>query len=370
MTAELQSDFSRTKTANDLATAEVVVIVVCYNGREFLPDCLSSIYASDDGGLRVHVVVVDNASQDGSEAFVRERFPQVTLLPAGANLGFAAANNLAWHLVREQAEACEFVYLLNQDTIVESGWLRPLVDYFRAHADVGSLQSKLLLHPATHLINTVGNNSHFLGFGFPAGYGAEDDGRFATPRTINYASGAGVIVRTALLRELGLFEDAMFMYLEDADLSWKIRQAGYDVRMLPASRVYHKYRFNRGYRFYYELERNRWWLLLVYYRVPTLLLLAPALLLMEFGQLAFAARRGRFLDKLRAYGFFCSPANLGLIARLRRAAGRRRKISDREFTRDFAAVIRSPELNLALVRYVANPLFGTYWAIARRLMFW
>lgn len=355
---------------HEAATAEVVIVVVSYNGRDYMRDCLGSVLASDDGPLRKHIILIDNASQDGSLEYVREHFPQVTAVDSGANLGFAAANNLAWELARERCPAVEFLYLLNQDTRVESGWLRPLVDYLRSHEGVGSLQSKLLLHPRIATVNTAGNRSHFLGFGFPDGYGKADGEEFDTPRSINYASGAGVIVRAELVRQVGLFEPEMFMYLEDADLSWKIRQLGHDVRLLPESRVYHKYKFNSDYRFYYHLERNRWWLLMVYYRFATLGALAPALTLMELGQCFFAAKHGRLSHKLRAYGFFLRPKNVRRIWRLRRAAQRRRTIPDREFLRDFTDTIDSPELKGFLVRGVANPVFKAYWKIAKRLIVW
>jgi len=357
-------------TITDLASAEVAIIIVCHNGRKFLPDCLGALHASDDGGLRKHVIVVDNASQDSSEQFIRESFPQISLIQSGTNLGFAAANNLGWELVSKQAQKCEFIYLLNQDTVVESGWLRPIVDYLREHNEVGIVQSKLLLHPRVDTINTIGNRSHFLGFGLLGGYGERDQGQYDTLRSIDYASGAAVMIRSIHLHSLGLFEDQMFMYLEDADLSWKVRQAGYDVRMLPASRVFHKYRFNRDFRFYYHLERNRWWLLLVYYRLATLIVVMPAALLMEIGQLAFAAYLGKLADKIRSYAFFLQPRHIRLISGLRTAAQKRRTISDREFTKNYTGTIDTPELQLFLIRWVANPLLGVYWSLVRLFMFW
>lgn len=356
--------------SGNVAAAEVAILIVSFNGRELLSDCLASVLASDDGELKKHVIVVDNASTDGSAALVRERFPQVELIEAGGNLGFAEGNNVGWEYVRRKLPRVRYVYLLNQDTLVESGFLKSLVAYLETHLKVGSVQSKLRLHPQTDRVNTVGNRSHYLGFGFPTGYGQPDGSEYETPGPINYASGAGVMVRAELLERLGLFEPEMFMYLEDADLSWKLRQAGYEVHVVPQSVVLHKYRFNPGFAFYYHLERNRWWLLLVYYRLPTLLLLSPALLLMEAGQLLFAWRQKRLVDKLRAQAFFLSPRGLRLILRLRRRAQRRRVISDRQFLRDFASRIEFPEIQSRLLTHVANPIFAAYWWVVRRLLWW
>lgn len=351
------------------STADIAILIVSYNGRRYLDDCLRSVFASDDGPLRKFVVLVDNASQDDSAAFVREHFAAVEVIESPTNLGFAQANNVAWQFAVQRCPNLEFVFLLNQDTIVESGWLRPLVEHLRNNADVGCVQSKLLLHPEVATINTAGNRSHYLGFGFPEGLRQEDNS-YTAVRSIAYASGAAALVRANLLQTLGLFEPEMFMYLEDADLGWKIRQYGYDVRFVPESRVYHKYRFNKEYRYYFHLERNRWWLLLVYYRLATLVLLFPALLLMEFGQCVFALSQGRIVDKLRACAYFLRPRSIKRIFALRRQAQLRRKISDKEFLARFDGSINTPQLSGFLVRRIANPIFAGYWAVVRQLIFW
>jgi GT2 family glycosyltransferase len=363
------SENLRSQRFSPLADAKFVVIVVSYQGRPYLPECLDSLAKSQEAEA-THVIVVDNASSDGSAEWVRSEFPEVTVLGMGANLGFAAANNRGWEFAQREAAEAQYIFLLNQDTIVEPSALVALVDYLDAHAEVGAVQAKLLLHPETDRVNTLGNDLHYLGFGLPSAYRELDDGRFETPQAITYPSGAAVLIRASVLRDLGLFEDAMFMYLEDADLGCKLRQAGYEVHVVPAARVYHKYRFNRGFRFYYELERNRWWLLLVYYRWRTLLLLLPAITFMEAGQWIFALSRGLATAKLRSYAFFWRPSNLRMILGLRRQARERRKLSDREFLSQSLGKIESPELTSPLLRYVANPLLAAYWAVARRLLWW
>jgi GT2 family glycosyltransferase len=262
------------------------------------------------------------------------------------------------------------VCLLNQDTVVADGWLRPLVDFLGQHPAVGCVQPKLCLYPETNRINTTGNRSHFLGFGFMTHYGELDQGQFEQPVAIPQASGAALLVRAELLRRVGLFESLLFMYLEDFELGWKLRQVGAETWFVPQSRVYHKYRFKSSQRYYYYLERNRWWLLLVYYRAATLLVLLPALLLMEAGQLVFATCHGRLWDKVRSCAFFLAPRNLRLLWTRRRQVQARRLISDRQFLWPSVGTIDVPELDNFLVRWVANPLLGTYWSIVKRLIFW
>ena len=356
--------------SDESGNPEVVVLILCHNGRKYLDDCLSSVLGSDDGRIVRRVVVVDNASTDGSGDTVAENFPDVELVRSETNRGFAGGNNFGWEHIKQAHPGCDFLVLLNQDTIVESGWLRALAEFMTAHESAGAAQPMLMMHPETDVINTAGNVSHYLGFGYCGGYRSRDRARYDAPAVVNYASGAAVMLRAELLRAHGLFEEAMFMYLEDADVSWRLRQLGYDSYLVPAATVYHKYSFANRYGYYYHLEKNRTWLLGVYYRWPTLLLLAPAWVLMELGQWAFALLSGLIGQKLRASAYCLRPVNLGTLWRARRAAQKRRIIGDRAFLRDFSGRIDFAEMDSPVLKYVANPLFAAYWWIARRLIFW
>lgn len=349
---------------------KVVVLVSCYNGRPYLDDCLGSLLRSNDEGIDRHILVVDDASPDGSAAHVREHYPQVECVALEVNRGFAGANNAGWAHARQHHPDAAYLVLLNMDTIVADGWLRPLVDYLAAHENVGAVQPKLLLHPATDRINTAGNRSHFLGFGMTTRYGEPDDGRADAPRPVDFASGAAVMLRTPLLERVGLFDEAFYMYLEDADLSWKLRLLGYETHYVPPSVVYHKYQPTAPLKHYEHLERNRWILLLTYYRWRTLALLMPAALLMELGQLGYAASVGRLRAKLRALAYFTRPSNLAHVRRRRREAQRSRCVSDRDLTVHFAGRVHLPTGDPFMLRAVANPCLAAWWSLVRRLLRW
>ncbi|MEE9211697.1 MAG: glycosyltransferase family 2 protein [Phycisphaeraceae bacterium] len=351
-------------------TIHVAIIIVAYNSRDDLGDCLESVLASDDAGLHRHVIVVDNASTDGTRAFLAQRFPQVDLIESRTNLGFAGGNNLAWDYTRKNHPDSQYLALLNPDTIVTSGWLRPLVQYLRQNPGVASVQPKLMLHPQTDRINSAGNRSHFLGFGFTSAFGELDQGQYHQPRSIDFASGAAMMVRTESLERVGLFDDQMFVYLEDAELSWKLRLIGYDTVFVPAATVYHKHNVQSTFKYLYYLERNRWILLLTYYKAATLLLLIPAMLVMELGLFGFAISRGMFWQKLRAWIDLLHPHNMRKLVAKRRETQSRRTISDRKFMTRFTGTIDYPPINHGLVRYVANPLLAAYWWFVRRLIRW
>jgi GT2 family glycosyltransferase len=349
---------------------EVAVLIVGYNSRDDLAACLPTVLASDEGELSVGVVVVDNASSDGTAEFVAEEFPQVHLVRNEANRGFAGGNNAGWEAIGRLWPDVKYVALLNPDTEVESRWLSPLVAHLEANPRTACVQPKVMLHPETDRFNTVGNRSHYLGFGIVSGYRQRDCGQYDQPREITTASGAAMLMRAELPGEGGLFWEEMFMYAEDVELSWRWRQGGWRIDYCPGPRVLHKYTFSKNYRFYFYFERNRWLLLLSYYRLATLVLLAPALAMMEAGQVLFAAVNGALGQKLRSWGWFLRPANVRHVWRRRREVQRRRVIGDRAFMRDFVGRIDFAEVANPLLRYVANPLLGAYWWVARRLIFW
>lgn len=352
----------------------VAILILSYNSRADLPDCLTSVAASlkpaKQAGLDVRVYVVDNASTDGSAQFVRGQFPLVHCISTDSNLGFAGGNNFGWQHIQRDWPVADYLVLLNPDTIVAADWLAPLVAALTEHDEAGAAQAKILLHPQTDHLNTAGNRSHYLGFGYSPGGNEPDRGQFDQQRQIDFPSGAAMIVRCTLLRELGLFEPDLFLYLEDAELGWRLRQVGQTIRSAPASVVYHKHDFTSTLKQYYYLERNRWWLLLVYYKWPTLLLLLPAMLLMELGQLGYALSRGVLGQKLRSVSWFLHPANFRSVMRKRKQVQARRTLSDRAFMGDFSSKIAFAPVNRGLMRWVANPILGTYWQLARKLIVW
>ena len=202
------------------------VVIVTYNSARDVDGCFGALARARLDGAEV--MVVDNGSSDGTVAALRARHPWVTVLEAGANLGFAGGNDLG--IRRALESGAEWIYLLNPDTDVDPGFLEEARAVAEADPRVAAVQSLLLLHPDRDLVNTAGNEIHFLGFGFCGAYRAP---RAAIPdeaREIPFASGAGALLRAAALREVGAFDETLFMYQEDQDLGIRLRLSGWRAR--------------------------------------------------------------------------------------------------------------------------------------------
>jgi len=218
----------------------VTVVIPAYDGGDELLACLESVGASTYHPVRV--VVVDNASADGSIDAVARRFDAVGLLRNPTNLGFAAACNRGIRLAMDRHD--EYVLLLNQDARVEPDAVTRLVDLARRQARAAVIGAKTLSTrrsaDGTHtlLYNGAWRRVLPLWQRIP-GIGRPDRGGDSEPREVDYVWGHGMLLRTAALREVGLFDETFFMYYEDLDLCMRIQQAGWQAWCEPRAIVWH-----------------------------------------------------------------------------------------------------------------------------------
>jgi GT2 family glycosyltransferase len=338
----------------------VSIVVVAYNARQHLARCLRSLLAQSYP--RVEILVVDNASGDGSTDEVAAHFPQVRLLRAGRNLGYAGGNNLGVAHARG-----DYVAMLNPDTEAEPGWLAALVDALEEDPSSGLATSKILLFNQRDRVNACGNDVHYTGLAFCRGLGCAASA-FTEPEEVPAVSGAAFIIRRNLFKHLGGFDERFFMYLEDTDLSWRAALAGFRCVTVPDSIVYHHYATQVGAVKTFHLERNRYMMLLQNCHPTMLLLLLPALVLAEVVTWGYALLRGpaHMQAKLRAY--FWVARHTSDIARRRRYVQRTRQASDGTILRCFGHRLPLEQLAsgrlLALGRTIFDvPLWAWYRAM-------
>lgn len=219
---------------------KVAVVILNYNGERFLEQFLPAVISSCNPVL-AEVVVADNASTDNSVALMREKFPQVRLIENGSNGGFATGYNLALRQVEAQ-----YYVLLNSDIEVQQGWIEPVIDMMDAHPEIAACQPKILSYYHPEQFEYAGASGGFIDkYGYPFCRGRvfqnleEDLGQYDVPCEVFWATGACMFVRAELYHAIGGLDDSFFAHMEEIDLCWRLKNAGYKIYCCPQSKVYH-----------------------------------------------------------------------------------------------------------------------------------
>lgn len=269
----------------------ISAVVVAWRHAPLLERAVTALLDSE--AADVEVIVVDNGVVDGSVA----RLPshdRLRCVRAPGNIGFGAGCNLGAGLARGDVLA-----FINPDALVEPRALATLAATLEdPGVGIATAQLRLLAEP--DLINSAGGAIHFLGLGWAVGL-RHPIGDFATGRDVAAASGAAMAMRAETFTALGGFTEELFLYHEDAELSWRCWMSGRRVTYIPDAVVLHDYDFSRHPAKFHYLERNRLVLLLTCFEARTLWRLGPALLTFEAGMLALAALQGWLPDKVRSW---------------------------------------------------------------------
>ncbi|MEZ5964085.1 MAG: glycosyltransferase family 2 protein [Planctomycetota bacterium] len=221
---------------------DVAVVVLSWNARTDVLECLSALDACRSDSMAV--VLVDNASADGTLTAVRELHPWVEAIDAGANLGFAGGNNVGMRRALELG--ARTVLLLNSDARIDGSALNALLAHLDAHAGVGAVQPLLLRMDDPARIDSAGQWLSRRGSARESCSGGDVAAFPPEPRAIFGACAAAVLLRTDALREVGYFDGDLFTLFEDVDLSFRLRAAGWDVHLLPCARVVHRRGISRA----------------------------------------------------------------------------------------------------------------------------
>lgn len=230
---------------------DLAVVVVNHNAGAYLEACLRSVYANA-GGADLEVVVVDNASTDGSARAASEAVPQATLIETGRNGGFAAGVN-----VGIRATTAPYVLVLNPDAEVWEGTLAGLVKLADERPRAGAIgpmirNSDGTVYPSGRTVPSIGTavGHAFLGAVWPdnpwsRSYRLADWDR-STEREVDWISGAAFLLRRAALDEIGLLDERFFLYAEEVDLFKRLRDAGWTIVFTPELEVVHEQGVSTG----------------------------------------------------------------------------------------------------------------------------
>ena len=217
---------------------KLAIIILNWNGEEMLRRFLPSVI---EHSPEAEVVVADNGSSDGSLKLMAEQFPYIRTLVFDRNYGFAEGYNKAIAEVE-----CDLCLLLNSDVRVEAGWLRPMLDYMKAHPEVAACQPKIRCEWAPDMLEYAGACGGYIDrLGFPfcrgriLGTVERDEGQYDSIASVAWATGAALLIRRDVYLEAGGLDARFFAHQEEIDLCWRLRSRGHKIACIPESVVYH-----------------------------------------------------------------------------------------------------------------------------------
>jgi GT2 family glycosyltransferase len=205
-----------------------------WNGKEHLGDCLRSLLRQS---VKARILVVDNGSKDGSVEYIKQKFPEVETIELDKNYGFAGGVNRG--IGRAMEEDVEFVALFNNDAVAQPSWLEELLAAAKQHEKAGIITGKLLRADKEH-IDSTGEFYTTWGMPFPRGRNEIDEGQYDKGEYVFGATGGASLYRTALFKDIGLFDEDFFAYFEDVDISFRTQLVGWKVRYTPKAIAYHQ----------------------------------------------------------------------------------------------------------------------------------
>ena len=317
----------------------ISVIIANLNGEKYLADCLQSL--AEQTFRDFEVIVVDNGSTDNSLALLKKDFPWVKVISLEKNTGFAQGNNIGFG-----ASSYEYVATLNNDTIVDRGWLQALYEAAETDRNIGMVASKIFLGREGREIDSAGMLIYPDGMTRQRGHGEEDNGQFDGTREVLFPSACAALYRNDMLKEIGYFDEDFFSYCEDADLGLRARLAGWKAVFAPAATVMHLYSRTSGrYSAFkaYHVERNHFWVLLKDFPLSYILLFPFYTLwryiIQAYGLLSGQGSVARFAEKagpgkmfgivFRAYG--SAFASLFQTLKKRRRIWKSRRLGNKEY---------------------------------------
>jgi GT2 family glycosyltransferase len=341
----------------------VSIIIVNYNSQDDLSRCLDSLTSTAE----TEVIVVDNASTDGSADYIELEYPDVHIVRSENNLGFGDGNNLGARIAHGR-----YLAFLNPDTLVEGGWLEALIQELENHPDAGMVTSQILQMDQPDRISACGNDIHISGLTLGRGMGQKRDS-YKQVEEVTAISGASFCIRGDIFTQIGGFDQDFFLYMEDTDLSLRMRLFGRKCLYIPQSVVYHDYKLNISPRKTFYQERNRYLMLIKCYHWMTLFILLPVLLLAEVVTWGFVLLRDRKNagNKFQAYLWILK--NWKEINRKRVQTQQLRQVKDRDLLKNSISRLAYEQTGGGAIIWLAHIVFDSLFYIFKQfslLLIW
>lgn len=324
----------------------VSIIIVNWNGKNLLRDCLTSLFEITYQNFEV--IFVDNGSTDGSIEEIKKlgltenQLKKIHVLKNKKNLGFAEGNNVGYKIAKG-----ELILFLNNDTYIDKNFLSKLVERLLADDSIAAVQPKILMYPGTNKIDSVGSYFLSTGFLYHPGHHKKDNHKFEKESEIYTMKGACMLFRKTVLDKVGIFDKSYFAYFEETDLCHRVWLAGYRILYIPYAKIFHKggetaKKIENSFLIYHSYK-NRIYTYLKNFSVINIIKVIPIhIVLCELASLIYLIRgqvpQSIAVQKAILWNFI----NWKMLINSRRKIQRMRKIQDRNFLPN---VTRSVKLN-------------------------
>lgn len=244
---------------------KIAIIIVNWNGKHLLEECLSSAENQDYNNFRI--ILVDNGSSDKSVEFVKKKFPKVEIIELNKNTGFAKGNNVGIHKAFEDLEI-KYIAVLNNDAMVEKKWLIEMIKVIKQDNRIGSVAPKILKYFRRDEIDSIGTEIHLDGGAASRLINKKDNQQYNKNIEIFGPTACSCLYKREMLEDIiddDYFDNSFFLYVEEVDLNWRARLRGWKCLTAPNAIVYHKHSETSGMyssiKMYY-LHRNRLFLII------------------------------------------------------------------------------------------------------------
>lgn len=324
--------------------SKVSIIVLNWNGKKFLKNCLDSLQKVTYSPLEI--IVVDNNSKDGSQEFVKTNYEKVILIENKENYGFAKGNNIGFEISKG-----DYILILNNDTIVTPNFLSSLIKDFENNPKIACLQPQIRLSENKQLLDGVGAFLTPTGFLYHFGYLKDRMlTKYNKKMKIFSAKGACMLLRRKVIEKIGLFDDDFFIFFEETDLCFRLWLAGYFVMYEPKSVIYHfgggDTTFSNSYQHEkraYLSMRNMIYCYIKNFGTINLLTILPMFILVNIFLVVYYLTNLKFnLALVVCRTFIWNIRNIGIILKKRKIVQHKiRNISDSALNKE---IIRSPRL--------------------------
>ena len=288
---------------------KISVVILNYNGEKYLKKFLPSIIKYSDKKLS-SIYLIDNNSSDNSISLVKQKFPSIKVIHNKNNYGYSKGYNIGLRNIKS-----DYIVLINNDVEVGKNWLLPMFNSMEQNNEIGSCQPKILSYKNKTSFEYAGASGGYIDFlGYPYCRGRIfdtielDKGQYDSPKEIFWSSGACMMIRNKLFKELGGFDETFYAHMEEIDLCWRIKRLGLKNFCFPKSRVYHlgggTLEYNNPKKTYLNFRNN---LIMICKNEPlvSLLIKLPIRLFLDFLASIYLLIKNKsllhFLEVIKAY---------------------------------------------------------------------